>query len=167
MNIVDFITLINQLLNRRISTKIRKLKQIFLLGDFSINLLNYNKGQPTSEFLNCLSCKSIIPYVLQPRSLISHSKTLIDNFFSNVPSCEAISRNITGTIPDHLPQFLLLPMWFQILYSINQIIWTKIGRNLTETVLFIIVWQKFIWNSLTRSKSYKPIHEIFFGSNQF
>ena len=81
MNIVDFITLINQLLNRRISTKIRKLKQIFLLGDFSINLLNYNKRQPTSEFLNCLSCKSIIPYVLQSRSLISHSKTLIDKFF--------------------------------------------------------------------------------------
>ena len=109
MNIVDFITLINQLLNRRISTKIRKLKQIFLLGDFSINLLNYNKGQPTSEFLNCLSCKSIIPYVLQPRSLISHSKTLIDKCFSDVPSCEAISRNITGTISSHLPQFLFPP----------------------------------------------------------
>ena len=140
MNILDFITLINQLLNRRTSTKIRKLKQIFLHGYCSINLLNYNERQPTSEFLNCLSCKSIISYVLQPRSLIGHSKTLTDNFFfSNVPSCEAISRNITGTISDHLPQFLFLPMWFQILYSKNQIIWTKIGRNLTETVLFIIV----------------------------
>ena len=81
MNILDFITLINQLLNRRTSTKIRKLKQIFLHGYCSINLLNYNERQPTSEFLNCLSCKSIISYVLQPRSLIGHSKTLTDNFF--------------------------------------------------------------------------------------
>ena len=81
MNILDFITLINQLLNRRSETKIRKLKQSFLCGDFSINLPNYNEYQPTSEFLNYLPYKSIIPYVLQPRSLISHSKTLIDNFF--------------------------------------------------------------------------------------
>ena len=81
MNILDFITLINQLLNRRRETKIRKLKQSFLCGDFSINLPNYNEYQPTSEFLNYLPYKSIIPYVLQPRSLISHSKTLIDNFF--------------------------------------------------------------------------------------
>ena len=109
MNILDFITLINQLLNRRRETKIRKLKQSCLCGDFSINLPNYNEYQPTSEFLKYLPYKSIIPYVLQPRSLISHSKTLIDKCFSDVPSCEAISRNITGTISSHLPQFLFPP----------------------------------------------------------
>ena len=109
MNILDFITLINQLLNRRRETKIRKLKQSFLCGDFSINLPNYNEYQPTSDFLNYLPYKSIIPYVLEPRSLISYSKTLIDKCFSDVPSCEAISRNITGTISSHLPQSLFPP----------------------------------------------------------
>lgn len=109
MNILDFITLINQLLNRRRETKIRKLKQSFLCGDFSINLPNYNEYQPTSDFLNYLPYKSIIPYVLEPRSLISYSKTFIDKCFSDVPSCEAISRNITGTISSHLPQFLFPP----------------------------------------------------------
>ena len=109
MNILDFITLINQLLNRRRETKIRKLKQSFLCGDFSINLPNYNEYQPTSDFLNYLPYKSIIPYVWEPRSLISYSKTLIDKCFSDVPSCEAISRNITGTISSHLPQFLFPP----------------------------------------------------------
>ena len=109
MNILDFITLINQLLNRRRETKIRKLKQSFLCGDFSINLPNYNEYQPTSDFLNYLPYKSIIPYVLEPRSLISYSKTLIDKCFSDVPSCEAISRNITGTISSQLLQSLFPP----------------------------------------------------------
>ena len=135
MNILDFITLINQLLNRRRETKIRKLKQSFLCGDFSINLPNYNEYQPTSDFLNYLPYKSIIPYVLEPRSLISYSKTLIDKCFSDVPSCEALLEPYLVIYPS----FCFLPMWFQILYSINQIIWKKIGRNLTETVLFIII----------------------------
>ena len=44
-----------------------------------------------------------------PTRLTSHSKTLIDNSFSNVLSCEAISGNITATISDHIPQFLFAP----------------------------------------------------------
>ena len=78
----------------------------FFLGDFSINLLNYNEHQPTNEFLDSLASNSIIPYILQPTKFTSHSKTLTDNIFSNVLSCEAISGNITATISDHLSQFL-------------------------------------------------------------
>ena len=29
--------------------------QVFLLGDFNINLLNYNDHQPTNEFLDSLA----------------------------------------------------------------------------------------------------------------
>ena len=105
MNVSGFNFLINQPLDK-IS---KEQKQIFLLGDFNINLLNYNEHQPTNEFLDSLASNSIIPYILLPRRLTIHSKTLIDNIFSNVLSCEAISGNITATISDHLPQFLLAP----------------------------------------------------------
>ena len=81
----------------------------FFLGDFSINLLNYNEHQPTNEFLDSLSSNCIIPYILQPTRLYSHAKTLIDNIFLNVLLCEAISENISATIYDHLPQFLFAP----------------------------------------------------------
>ena len=84
-------------------------KQIFLLGDFNINLLNYNIHQPTNDFLDSLASNSIIPYILQPTRLTSHSKTLIDNIFSNILSSEIISGNLTATISDHLPQFLFAP----------------------------------------------------------
>ena len=104
MDVLVFNYLINQLLD-----KISKEQQIFLLGDFNINLLNYNEHQPTNEFLDSLASNSIIPYILQPTRLTTHSKTLIDNIFSNVLSCETISGNITATISDHLPQFLFAP----------------------------------------------------------
>ena len=105
MDVLDFNSLINQLLDK-IS---KEQRHIFLLGDFNINLLNYNEHQHTNEFLDSLASNSIIPYILQPTRITSHSKTLTDNIFSNVLSFEAISGNITATISDHLPQFLFAP----------------------------------------------------------
>ena len=84
-------------------------KQVFLHGDFNIKLLNYNDHQPTNEFLDSLASNFFIPYILQPTRTTSHSKTLIDNIFSNIISHEMISGNITATISDHLPQFLFVP----------------------------------------------------------
>ena len=115
MNVLDFNSLINQLLEM-IS---KEQKQIFLHGDPNINLLNYSKHYATNEFLDSLASKSIIPYILQPRRLISSSKTLIDNILSNILSWEAISGNIIATKSDHLPVFCLFPMCFQILYEIK------------------------------------------------
>ena len=99
MDVLVFNYLINQLLD-----KISKEQQIFLLGDFNINLLNYNEHQPTNEFLDSLASNSIIPYILQPTRLTSQCKTFIDNIFSNVLSCETISGNITATISSSFMQ---------------------------------------------------------------
>ena len=84
-------------------------KQVFLLGDFNINLPNYNGHQPTNDFLDSLASNSFIPYILHPTRITSHFKTLIDNIFSNFISPEIISGNITATISDYLPKFSFLP----------------------------------------------------------
>ena len=84
-------------------------KQIFLPGDFNINLLNYDEHQPTNDFLDSLASSSIIPYILLPSRLISCSKTLTDNIFSNILCSKIISANLTATISDHLPLFLFAP----------------------------------------------------------
>ena len=105
MDILEF----NNHLNPMFEKVSKEQKQIFLLGDFNINLLNYNVHQPTNDFLDSLAFNSIIPYILQPTRLTSHSKTLIDNIFSNILSKEIISGNLTATISDHIPQFLFPP----------------------------------------------------------
>ena len=72
MDVLDFNSLINQLLD-----KISKgQKQIFLLGDFNINLLSYDEHQPTNEFLDSLASNSIIPYILQPGLLVIQKPSL-------------------------------------------------------------------------------------------
>ena len=42
-----------------------------------------------------------------PTEINNNSKTLIDNIFSNFISNEVIAGNLTTTISDHLPQFLI------------------------------------------------------------
>ena len=48
-------------------------KQVFLLGDFNVYLLNYNHHQPTNEFLDSLASNSFIPYILQPTRITIYS----------------------------------------------------------------------------------------------
>ena len=61
----------------------KKQKSIFLLPDFNVNFLNYNKHNPTNDVSDSLASNSFIPLILQPTRITSHSNTLID-IFSNV-----------------------------------------------------------------------------------
>ena len=119
MDVLEF----NNHLNQTLEKVSKEQKRIFLLEDFNINLLNYNVHQPTNDFRDSLASNPIIPYILQPTRLTSHSKTLIDNIFSNILSSEIISGNLTATVSDHSPQFLFaLPLiFFQTLLIIDQI----------------------------------------------
>ena len=69
--------------------------------------MHYNEHKPTNEFLDSLASNSYLPYIIQFSRDASHSKTLIDNIFSNVISKDIIFGNITATISDHVPQFLI------------------------------------------------------------
>ena len=109
MDITDFN---KNYLNSLLDKISKENKQVFFLGDFSIDLLNYNDHQPTNECLDALASNSFLPYILKPIRLTSHPKTLIVNVFCNVISYELTSGNITPTISDHLPQFLFVPIVF-------------------------------------------------------
>ena len=78
MDLTDFnCNYLNQLLEN-IS---KEQKSIFLLGDFNVNLLNYNEHNQTNEFLDSIASKSFVPLILQPTRKTSHSNTLIENIF--------------------------------------------------------------------------------------
>ena len=106
MDVLDFK---NNYLSQIFENVFKERKQVFVLGDFNINLLNYNDHQPTNDFLDSLVSNTFIPYILHPARITSHSKILIDNIFSNFTSPKIISGNITATIYDHLPQFSFVP----------------------------------------------------------
>ena len=84
-------------------------KSVFLLSDFNVDLLKYYKHAPANEFLDSLSSHSFLQHIVQPIRIRTTSKTLIDNIFSNIYTLRSISGNLTSSIPDHLPQFLIVP----------------------------------------------------------
>ena len=124
-------------------------KQVFLLDDFNINLLNYNDHQPTNDFLDSLTSSSFITYVLHPTTNTSHSKTLIGNIFPSFISHEIISGNITATISDHLPNFHVLLILCQIIVPRNLPIMKEMGQNLNKKTLYLTILIKI---GLTYSK---------------
>ena len=83
-------------------------KSFFLLGDFNVDHLKYDKHAPTNEFLDSLSSHMFL-HIVQPTRISTTSKTFIDNIFSNIHTLSSVSGNITSSISDHLPQFFTFP----------------------------------------------------------
>ena len=88
-------------------------KEIYLLGDFNLDLLKLednDAGKQVDEYLNILCKNFLVPHITLPTRITSTSATLIDNIFSNnLEFTRAISGNLTVTISDHLPQILFVP----------------------------------------------------------
>ena len=78
------------------------------MGDFNLNLLNYETHTHTNDFVNSMVCHCLIPHILQPTRVTDHSATVIDNIFSNVTDYETASGNILNQVADHYSQFLIL-----------------------------------------------------------
>ena len=85
---------------------------MFLFDDFNVDLIKYNKHKPTNEFSYSLASNSYLSYIIQPSRHTNHLRALVEYIFSNVISKDIICGNITATISDHLPQFLVLPNTF-------------------------------------------------------
>ena len=75
------------------------------MGDFYINLLNYQSDAATAHFFNTFSSALFQPLILQRTCIASNSQTLIDNIFINKLEYKCTSGNITTSISDHFPQF--------------------------------------------------------------
>jgi len=96
-----------KLMNKLASEK----KISYLMGDFNIDLLKIENDEVINDFYNILTSNLFVPHITLPTRITSHSKTLIDNIFSNDPNfSQGVSGNFTFSISDHLPQFLLMPM---------------------------------------------------------
>ena len=82
-------------------------KEIYLLGDFNIDLLKIDNENKIDELYNIISTNFLVPHVTLPTRITSKSATFIDNIFSNnFNFSHAVSGNLTVTISDHLLGFL-------------------------------------------------------------
>ena len=79
--------------------------------------MHYNEHRPTNEFLDSLASNSYLLHIIQPSWHASLSSLSLLTIFPVVSSEKAISDNITTTISDYLPQFLISPNTFADLPS--------------------------------------------------
>ena len=107
MEIDDF----NSNFSEQLITKLsHENKTSYLLGDMNIDLLKTDSDESTNSYYNILTSNLFTPHITLPTRITSHSKTLIDNIFSNDPNFnQGVSGNFIFSISDHLPQFLLMP----------------------------------------------------------
>ena len=56
-------------------------KEVILLGDYNINLLNCESDKNASKFLELMLSFSLIPRIMNPTRITPRSQTLIDNIF--------------------------------------------------------------------------------------
>ena len=78
------------------------------MGDFIIDLLQYDSHSYTNALVNSMISHSFLPYILQPSRVTDNSVTIINNIFSNITDFETLSGNITVLVADHFAQFLLI-----------------------------------------------------------
>ena len=109
MNLNEFNDNYLNMLLQKIS---KEKKNAFLLGDFNVDLLKYDKHAGTNEFIDSLSSYMYLPYILHPTRVTGHSQTIIDNILFNYISKEAVCGNLTSTISDHLPQVYFISSMF-------------------------------------------------------
>ena len=83
-------------------------KKLVVMGDFNVDLLKSETDAKASTFLqnNLTSC--LKPFITKPTRVTPHSKTLINNIFSNYLENSFTAGNLICSISDHLPQFFLI-----------------------------------------------------------
>ena len=80
-------------------------KQLYLMGDFDIDLLSENNNHDV--FLNLVYSNACYPHINKPTRIDSHSSTLIDNIFSNIFDKDIIAGLLYSEVSDHLPIFVI------------------------------------------------------------
>ena len=79
---------------------------IYLCGDFNINILNQTNNV-TNEFLQCRYSLCMFPLINKPTYITNHSVVLIDKILSNTFGISHNSDFLVNDITDHLPIFTI------------------------------------------------------------
>ena len=79
-------------------------KTLFNMGDFNINLLNYDSHSQTNNFINLMVSHYLLPHILHPTRITDHSATVIDNISSNSLESDTVSGSLLSQISDHFPR---------------------------------------------------------------
>ena len=139
----DFLPKNNELLEK-IS---RENKICFLMGDFNLNLINFQHHQTTGEFLDGLYSNMFLPLITRLSRITCHTATLIDNIFLNDFFDHSRSGLLISDISDHLPIFSIHSI-NDVSLNYNQDPIVIRSKNPENSVRFLATLEETNWSSL-------------------
>ena len=80
-------------------------KDVYLCGDFNVNLFDYQGQEAIRDFTDTIFSLGLFPLIDKPTRITVQSATLIDNIFSNVLNVSHECGLLLADISDHLPVF--------------------------------------------------------------
>ena len=83
-------------------------KEIYICGDFNIDLLKLDSNTKYKQFYDLMCSYGFAPKILQPSRITENTATLIDNIFTNNLENNVISGNIITDLSDHYSQFITI-----------------------------------------------------------
>ena len=92
-------------LKEQLSNLNNKGKEVFVLGDININLLNYNSDNQTSDYFDMLLDLGHMPLITKATHVTDHTTILTDHIYTNVPEQVTKVGICLADITDHLPVF--------------------------------------------------------------
>ena len=130
-------------------------KEIYLIGDFNLDLLKIDDENEIEDFYNIISSNLLESHITIPTGITQISKTLIDNIFSNNLDFARIkSGNITITISDHMPQFIIIPKIIKRVFK-KQVMYKWDTKNI-DKVNFIADVININWDTDLEVNKYDP-----------
>ena len=101
------IELHNQIIDKIQTNKLHSKCEIQVVGDFNVNLLNFETHGLTNDYISALISKSFIPLITLPTRIKHQTATLIDHIFTN-NICQKYSAGIIiNSLSDHFPVFYI------------------------------------------------------------
>ena len=101
-NMDDFINYMEKTLS-----KINKEnKEVYITGDFNIDLLKYEMVPKYQDFYNMMASNGYLPQITMPTRLTDTTMSIIDNIYTNTFTEDIFSGNIILQVADHLLQFI-------------------------------------------------------------
>ena len=96
-----------EVLNNVLDVVKKEDKLCYMMGDYNINILNYDVHPQTAEFVDLLYSYCFFPLINRPTRVTQSTATVIDNIFTNNLTCteKSFQGLFVTDISDHYPIF--------------------------------------------------------------
>ena len=143
------------------SISLKSNKLFYAAGDFNFNVLDYNKNEKVTEFLNLAFEYGFVPVIDKPTRVTKNTGIAIDHIFTNSLLHRTITPGILKLdISDHFPIFLIAKTDKKITLEGKVQITKRLINNKTKEK-FKNALEEMTWDDVISSKQTDSVYEAF------